>query len=250
MREWLKRLASKASVRGTVPGVRIPLSPPIQNRIFPKGSIEPPNGNMKENNRVFNAIAIPTLLLLIPISSAAQKQTTRIATHLIAKLKRSLFLYANDPVDSTLLKVLINKTGKIDCPDTNLTNPQQFHSKKVLLNKKGSESLVIIQGPLCYCSPTGNCPLWIFHATADGYKEVGAANAIQTFAIESSKTMGLPDIMLSRTESADWSRLILTRFNGRLYRNTGCYNIRYRYRDIKNGPYREHKKPRITPCYK
>ncbi len=206
-------------------------------------------GVMKSHSDILSAVAIATLLLCATISGAAQAQKTKISPHRLKELEEASFFYARGPVSSALLREVNKQVGKIGpCLNLGVRALPQFHAESADLGKAGSEKLIVVQGPICYCSATGNCPLYVFHKTAGGYKEVGSADAAQTFAIEGYETNGLPDIVLSRTESYDWSRLFLARFDGKLYRSVGCYDSTYSYKDTKNGSFREHKKPKIKPC--
>jgi hypothetical protein len=205
-------------------------------------------GVMRSRVHVLSAFTA-ALLFCNPSSGAAQAQKRTISPRRLKEIEEASYFYARGPVGPSLLKALKKQVGKIDpCLNPGTRNLPQFHAESVSLGKAGSERLVVAQGPLCYCSATGNCPLFVFRKTVRGYEAVGSAEAAQTFAITGDKTKGLPDIVLSRTESYDWSRLFLAQFDGKLYRAVGCYDSRYSYKDTKDGPFREHKKPKVTLC--
>jgi hypothetical protein len=97
------------------------------------------------------------------------------------------------------------------------------------------------------CSPTGNCPFWVFKRTAFGYTLILDAEAIQTFNIQASRTNSYRDLVLKMHGSATESDLLLYEFRGGQYRQSACYNANWTYLDA-DGEMQDLKEPRITPC--
>ena len=95
-----------------------------------------------------------------------------------------------------------------------------------------------------FCSPTGNCPFWVFRKTGSIYKLV--LNGLgQTFTLQPNYTNGFRDIVVAMHGSAFDQELKLYRYrNGRYYRES-CYDASWQARD---NPEVILKEPRITPC--
>jgi hypothetical protein len=115
--------------------------------------------------------------------------------------------------------------------------------KLIDLNHDGVPE-VVAQG-VVNCSPTGNCPFWIFRRTRRGYKSLVEEYG-QTFTIQKTSTNGFRDIVVSMHGSATESGLTDYRFDGDVYRETGCYNASWTVLEGEN--LRELKEPRIAPC--
>lgn len=123
----------------------------------------------------------------------------------------------------------------------------QTQIKLVDLNGDGVPE-VIAQGvgdDAC-CSPTGNCPIWVFMKTKPGYKVLLRANSIQTFTIQRTKTNRFRDLVLAMHGSAFDQGLYLYRYSNGKYRNTACYNASWRRR--VGDDYQDLKHPDVTPC--
>lgn len=118
--------------------------------------------------------------------------------------------------------------------------------KLVDLNGDGIPE-IIAQGIAKVCSPTGNCPVWVFQRVASGYKVILERGAVQSFTVQPTRSNGYFDIVLGMHGSATEQALYLYRFGQRRYRKTACYDANWSYLD-ENGKVHELKEPRITPC--
>jgi len=103
---------------------------------------------------------------------------------------------------------------------------------------------VVAQG-MKDCSPTGNCPLWIFEKDGKGYRLILKCHG-QAFTIQPTKTNGYHDIVVATHGSATQSGLKEYRYEGGLYRDVGCYNAEWQVLEGKE--LRELKEPQVTPC--
>ena len=138
-----------------------------------------------------------------------------------------------------LVKALLRLKTK-DVPDTRI--------KEFDLNADGDPE-VIAQGiDQDACSPTGNCPLWVFPWSGNHYRLLLNEQA-QTFTIQPSKTNGFHDLVLGFHGSATNTGLSEYKFQGNVYRPAGCYEANWSYLD-ENGDVHDLKEPRITPCNK
>lgn len=97
------------------------------------------------------------------------------------------------------------------------------------------------------CSPTGNCPFWVFRRKGNGYEVILSADSKQTFTIQPTETNGFHDLVLGMHGSAFEAGLTLYKFNGSEYENVACYDATWEVRD-ERGEFHHLKEPRITPC--
>jgi hypothetical protein len=114
--------------------------------------------------------------------------------------------------------------------------------KTIDLNGDGVPE-VVAQG-MVDCSPTGNCPFWIFRKTLRGYKLLIESYG-QTFTIQSTSTNGFRDIVVSMHGSATESGLTDFRYKGGSYHDVGCYGASWTV--LEADTVRELKEPLITP---
>ena len=96
------------------------------------------------------------------------------------------------------------------------------------------------------CSPTGNCPFWLFRKTKHSYKLLLYAEGIQSFTIERTRTNGFRDIVLAMHGSATESQLTLYKYANGAYHDVACYDANWTV--LEGDTIRELKEPRITPC--
>jgi hypothetical protein len=81
--------------------------------------------------------------------------------------------------------------------------------KMIDLNGDGVPE-VVAQG-MVNCSPTGNCPFWVFQKTVRGYKLLVESYG-QTFTVQKTSTNGFRDIVVSMHSSAKESGLTNYRY--------------------------------------
>lgn len=94
------------------------------------------------------------------------------------------------------------------------------------------------------CSPTGNCPFWIFERRTGSYKLILKGFG-QTFTVQSTRTNGYKDIVLAAHGSATSSGLTLYKYNANKYREAGCFDAEWTV--LEGDTIRELKEPRVTP---
>lgn len=108
---------------------------------------------------------------------------------------------------------------------------------------------VISQASGDICSPTGNCPFWVFQKTGAKYRLILEKWAVQDFTVQPTQTNGYFDLVLGMHGSATEQGLFLYQFRDGRYRKAGCYDANWTYLG-KDGEYHDLKQPRITPCKK
>jgi hypothetical protein len=114
--------------------------------------------------------------------------------------------------------------------------------KLVDLNGDGKpEILAQAAGTKSGCSPTGNCPFWVFQRVIGGYSLLLGSEA-QIFRVQSNSTNGFRDIVLSRHSSAFESEVTEYKFNGTSYVSSACYNFLWGTGD------QTFKQPHVKPC--
>ena len=116
--------------------------------------------------------------------------------------------------------------------------------KFVDLNHDG-EPEVIAQGAGNYhCSPTGNCPVWVFRRVRDKFTLILEAIG-QTFIVE-KRARGYSDIVVRMHGSASVSSFEVFRYEKGEYRQTGCYLATWDWTD--KSPKSRRSEPEITEC--
>ena len=118
--------------------------------------------------------------------------------------------------------------------------------KEIYLNGDGKAEIIAQATDDNACSPTGNCRFWVFQWSRDHYNLLLESQA-QTFTIQPLKTDGFHDLVLGFHGSATDTRLTEYKFEGEVYRSSGCYEANWSYFDEK-GERHELKEPRITAC--
>lgn len=94
------------------------------------------------------------------------------------------------------------------------------------------------------CSPTGNCPFWIFERR-NGRYELILKGFGQTYTIQDTQTNGYKDVVISAHGSATSSGLTLYKYSGGHYHEAGCFDAEWTERN--GDSVRELKEPRVTP---
>jgi hypothetical protein len=100
----------------------------------------------------------------------------------------------------------------------------KLHGETIVIDVDQRRLLIRSSGPFL-CSPTGNCPYWIFRKAADGYeKEIeGSAQAVDIQRGQSQ----FPEVLSRQHGSATDSELRLYQFDGDRYRLTKCMDQNY-----------------------
>ena len=100
----------------------------------------------------------------------------------------------------------------------------ELDAKAIVLSADDNRLLITGHGRFL-CSPTGNCPYWIFHKTTNGYEQEIEGSA-QTVSVETDKSK-FPEVLTQQHGSATESELRLYQFDGTHYRLTKCMDERY-----------------------
>jgi hypothetical protein len=101
------------------------------------------------------------------------------------------------------------------------------------------------------CGATGNCPIWIFIKTANGYKllldtrDKDGIGGVELITVEESRTNGFSDLVLAAHDSASEKSLLVYRYKDGLYRDSACYDANWQ---SWSGELHYLKQPVITKC--
>jgi hypothetical protein len=93
------------------------------------------------------------------------------------------------------------------------------------------------------CSPTGNCPFWVFQKSGREYRLLISLRAIQTFQIQRSRSDRFRDIVVGMHGSAFQKTLRLLQYGRGQYHEASCYEANW----SGNTP-ADLKEPQLTPC--
>jgi hypothetical protein len=102
------------------------------------------------------------------------------------------------------------------------------------------------------CGATGNCPVWIFMKTANGYqllldtRDKDGIGGVELITVEDSRTNGFNDLVLAADDSASEKTLLVYRYRNGLYRESACYDANWE--SWANGDFHMLKQPVITKC--
>jgi hypothetical protein len=118
--------------------------------------------------------------------------------------------------------------------------------KPVNLSDDGIPEFVAQASGGKFCSPTGNCTIWVFQLSGNGYKLILKRAAVQTFAIRSTRTNGFNDLVLGQHGSASEQTLYLYRFIDGRYSKDACYEALWE--QLVGDEWQELNEPAITPC--
>jgi hypothetical protein len=116
--------------------------------------------------------------------------------------------------------------------------------KVIGLNQDEKEPLEVVAQVQHFCSPTGNCSLWFFRWTPDGYRLLLAADG-EGFIIQKTAASGFRDLVVNMHSSATDQWLEVYRYARGLYWRVACYDADWA--PVENGVGHQLKEPRITP---
>lgn len=98
------------------------------------------------------------------------------------------------------------------------------------------------------CSPTGDCPFWVFQKSAREYRLLVSVPAIQTFQVNRTSSDGFRDIVVEMHGSTTERTLRMLRYTRGKYHAVGCYVAEWSV--LEGGAVRNLKEPLLTPCRK
>jgi hypothetical protein len=117
---------------------------------------------------------------------------------------------------------------------------------KLVALGRGGNSDFIVQAGSALCSPTGNCTFWILRRRGNLYTPLLETEA-QTFTLQRSRNNGLLDIVLTRHSSASESEVKVYKFDGKSYKESGCYMAEWAQLG-PDGEFHKLKAPKLTAC--
>jgi hypothetical protein len=92
----------------------------------------------------------------------------------------------------------------------------------VKLTNRGQQQILVQGRGLVFCSPTGNCPVWLFTRKGGKIQLVLNDEAQGVFARRKAHA-GFTDVVLSFHDSASQTRFIIYRWDGKMYQPVDCY---------------------------
>jgi hypothetical protein len=116
--------------------------------------------------------------------------------------------------------------------------------KYVDLNGDGRPEVIVQSASRDACSPTGNCPFWIFRLQ-NGRYEVILDGEAQTFTVQPARSHGFRDIALTRHASAFASDGLEFRFDGQKYEPAQSFEVEWSPQPESGDPQRP-PAPKVT----
>jgi hypothetical protein len=204
---------------------------------------------------VKNVLAVLVVLAIACNPCAAQKPAAKHTTHFNWNWQD--VQYFGDQTIATskditaderaaLLKALVTRFKGVPNPREAAA---QTRIKVIQLGGNGAPEIATQPFGEHWCSPTGNCALWLFQKNGAGHKLILEKGAAQGFTVQSTRTNGFSDLVLTMHGSATEKDLYVYQFRDGQYRRAGCYEANWTSLD-KDGTYRDRKDPEITPCAK
>ena len=111
-------------------------------------------------------------------------------------------------------------------PDTAMAAFRRMRVRRVPLGPQGDSGLVVQGFGACMCGAVGNCPLWVVGEQPHPHATLHAVG-IQSFAFQKSATADHFDLVLGSHDSAMVTDLQKFRFDGTLYKRTGCASLEW-----------------------
>lgn len=100
-----------------------------------------------------------------------------------------------------------------------------------------------------FCSPTGNCELWVLQKMRRGYRELLRTDLVNDICVRPTQTKGYLDIETASHISAFDSGVTVFKFVGGGYLSNDQYEVRWEY-DDKTGKSRQVEGPvRPASCH-
>ena len=106
----------------------------------------------------------------------------------------------------------------------------------------GEADGLVIRGTQLLCGGTGNCQTWVFRRSQGNWFNLFEQEApvVSGFGFDQEATGGIKNFLVSANSSVAMESRILFKFDGKLYRASGCYDV------AVNGPAAE--KIEKVPC--
>ncbi len=209
--------------------------------------------SLKEILKMGVAFARPTVLasvvLLLPHALFGQHSppTSAQVAAFAERVRTERTMGKEVPVPDLIFNTL-KADAPSDYPPCNPKDRNDLDAHEVSLGSGGARILAIQGRGLCFCSPTGNCQLWIYRVKDGAYRELLGIGTVRLFGFVKSSTHGYPDLVAWSHGSATDYGVRLFRFNGYRYKDSGEWEEQYAYLDDA-GQVVDVKKPRIIPHF-
>jgi hypothetical protein len=101
------------------------------------------------------------------------------------------------------------------------------------------------------CGATGNCPIWVFLKTENGYqllldtRDKEGIGGVELITVDETRTNGFSDLVLAADDSASEKTLLEYRYRNGQYRESACYDADWQ---SWTGGMHLLKQPVITKC--
>ena len=116
----------------------------------------------------------------------------------------------------------------VQLDETSFDTPDSWDTEALVRRVRlGDSDGLVVQGSKLLCGATGNCEIWVFRRTKDGWHNLfgGGAPLASAFGFDAAQTSGVPNLVLETHMSADVTRRTVFTFNGGVYQPRDCVDV-------------------------
>ena len=115
----------------------------------------------------------------------------------------------------------------------------KVNAYRVSLRGDASTDVVVWARNSCYCGATGNCALWIFHASRGAYRLLLQTDMVRDFGFLRARTEGDRDLVAWSHDTAQRSPARLFQFDGKEYQEACGWEEEYEFKELPNGIWKQ-----------
>ncbi len=148
-------------------------------------------------------------------------------------------------IDKWLRGEQLPRVVELDRKDAYAANSEHGASVELLdVNGDGKKELAMQSG----CATVGNCAFWLFQRTADGYRQLLAADMVQRSHLRKTRTNKYFDLETSSHGSATSGGIAVYKYDGSEYKISECFGYEYELtgRLDRNGQAITRERPTMT----
>ena len=193
-----------------------------------------------------------TALMLFAVLSVSQKTPIQRAPKFKwgqgqpQKLEKSLAEYNISTEDRA---AILQALGPEFRDDPNPPSPTAQAEKTLVdfIDLNGDGTLEVIAQPVGNFCGAANCPLYVLQKIGTKYETILRKGAAQGVLVQSTRTNGYLDVVVTMHGSATETGLFVYQFSKGRYQRTHCYDVSFEELGT-DGEIQKLDPPRVTPC--